>query len=50
MGKTVSETAAILEVSTFTVKNCLLDLFQKLRAADRSQVMQTAEQISPNKK
>jgi DNA-binding NarL/FixJ family response regulator len=48
MGKTVSETAAMLEVSTFTVKNCLLDLFQKLHAADRSQVMPAAEKTSPN--
>ncbi|ABB75557.1 transcriptional regulator, LuxR family [Nitrosospira multiformis ATCC 25196] len=41
-GKTIPETAAILEVSTFTVKNCLLDLFQKLHAADSGE--STAEQ------
>lgn len=50
MGKTLSETAAILEVSTFTVKNCLLDLFQKLHAADRSQMMPTTEKTSSNNK
>ncbi|ODT84795.1 MAG: hypothetical protein ABS69_02040 [Nitrosomonadales bacterium SCN 54-20] len=50
MGKTVSETAAILEVSIFTVKNSLLDLFQKLHAADHSQVIPTAGKTSPNNK
>jgi transcriptional regulator EpsA len=48
MGKTVSETAAILDISAFTVKNCLLNLFKKLHAAGRSQAMSAARKISSN--
>lgn len=50
MGKTVYETAAILDISAFTVKNCLLNLFQKLHAADRAQVMPAAGKTSSNNK
>lgn len=50
MGKTASETAAILDISAFIVKNCLQSIFKKLHAGDRAQATSMGEKTTSNGK